>query len=636
MLRKLLLLVAGFLAQATMVQAQSALLARKVFSTDSMQVTLPALSPDEKWLVFARSISNQENRVLIQAVSGGAPRELLTTKGLHRWFNFAPAGDRLVFTSTLPRRDPTDNAYYIVSAPFDTRNGILTGSPRQISLDGVHGGNGRLMLAISPDGQSVAYVGSGSFAIKLLPVTGGTARTLVEPPRLPHSLSWSPDGQFLSYELLDQPKSTRMRVSLDGGAPIVLARSNERLGPLSPDGAFSVNIPFWDPNGPSKLHAFGSNGQLLGEVKLPPRLAVISGLTGNGKYIIGSSDETVYPVKVAPVAGGQIRQVSAGSASGNWSENSDVQVMTPEDGYMTLTVLSPGGEQKSHVRLPDEAVYRNIRRVSDEFLIYWYPKPGVVYPANLAQLRVLNLKDGSRGELSEDNVWVVCCEPGAPRRMPIEPSGTPLRYYRLVGNRMQLRTTRVGGESSLIADYPAGTVAFFAPGQNGGVYREIIKDSVRLQLFAGVGRPPKTLATFARAASPGEFRWSRDGRLFAVTSANPKTLTVYRFDGDGNFQRSDGFSLPFENYYEINWLPDGSGLVMIAQPRGGPVTVVALVKLADPQHPILLAQDDPGEKSGLVLSPDGKHVLYHGEEKRGSSIYLIDVAEMMKQLQVRK
>jgi hypothetical protein len=381
---------------------------------------------------------------------------------------------------------------------------------------------------------------------------------------------------------------------------------------------------------------FGSNGQLLGDVKVPPRLSTVARFVANGKYIIGSATDAVYPVKVVPVSGGQIRQVSAGSASGDWSENGDVEVWTPEEGYMTLTLLSPDGERKNQIRLPDEAGYRNTIGFRGEFLIYRYSKPGVVYPHNLAQLRALNLKDGSRGELSEDDVWMVCCEPGAPRRMSVDPSGGPLYYYRVDGNRMQYRATRVGGESRLIGEFPASAAASFAPDQNRGVYRETIKDSVRVQLIAGAGRQPTTLATFALAANPGAFRWSRDGRQLAVTSASPKTLIVYRFDAEGNLQGSQGHSLPFEDYYGSSWLPDGSGLVMIVQPRGGAVTEVALVKLADPQYPILLAQNDPGMKSGLSLSPDGKHVVYHGEEKRGSSIYLIDVAEMLKQVQKNK
>jgi Tol biopolymer transport system component len=220
--------------------------------------------------------------------------------------------------------------------------------------------------------------------------------------------------------------------------------------------------------------------------------------------------------------------------------------------------------------------------------------------------------------------------------MSVEPSGSELYYSRVVGNRTQMRATRVGGESRLIGEIPVGTVGYFAHRQNRGVYRENIKDSVRLHLISGAGRPPKTLATFARAAYPQGLAWSRDGRDLAVSSSGSSTLIVYRFDAEGNLLRSDAFQLPFNGSDEISWLPDGSGLVMIAHVRGAAGNEVAVVKLADPQHPILLAKDDPSRKWLLDLSPDGKHVVYHSEEGKGSSIFLIDVAEMLKQVKAHK
>ena len=54
------------------------------------------------------------------------------------------------------------------------------------------------------------------------------------------------------------------------------------------------------------------------------------------------------------------------------------------------------------------------------------------------------------------------------------------------------------------------------------------------------------------------------------------------------------------------------------------------MKLADPEHPILLTRDDPMSKWGHSLSPDGKYEAYASEQPRGSSIYLIDVAELIK------
>lgn len=161
---------------------------------------------------------------------------------------------------------------------------------------------------------------------------------------------------------------------------------------------------------------------------------------------------------------------------------------------------------------------------------------------------------------------------------------------------------------------------------------------MRLQLVGGPRGRPVTLGTFGRVAAPGEFYWSHDGRQLAVsTGGSPQTLLIYRFDATGALEGTPrSIALPFEYWYGTFWLSDGSGLTMIAQPRGKATTDIALVKLADPEHPILLTKDDPVSKWGHSLSPDGKYVAYPSEQLRGSSIYLIEVAELLKQAQAHK
>src|SRR5688572_8626175 len=108
--RKLLLLVAGLLIQTEWAKAQSPPVSRKVFSSDSLSMAFPTLSPDERWLVFSVAVSNQETRLMTQPLAGGTVRELAIPKGFHNQPRFTPSGDRLLFVSTLPQRSPTDGA----------------------------------------------------------------------------------------------------------------------------------------------------------------------------------------------------------------------------------------------------------------------------------------------------------------------------------------------------------------------------------------------------------------------------------------------------------------------------------------------------------------------------------------------
>lgn len=464
-------------------------------------------------------------------------------------------------------------------------------------------------------------------------MTGGNARTLVSPGSHPNSLAWTPDGRFVFYELPESQGYVRLRISRDGGAPTVVARSSERLGALTPDNRYSFVVERRPGAGPSRLRLFDTDGRPLGEVPVPRISAFFSTFGANGKYIVGIKDNAVAPIKLVPVAGGPIRQITPGDTydwAAGWSADGEVvHVQTEDRGQPAIALISLNAEKRDPVRLPDNADYRGMK---DGYLVY---KEGNPRTRTGWRLIAMSLKDGSRKELAHGVVGGVCCDPVAAGGTYYGITGSEVFFRQLNGDRLQVRAMSLSGASRLIGDVPASLLGKtgFTVYQNRFVYREPVGDSVRLQIVFGPGRAPKTLDTFGKAASPGEFVWSHDGRQLAVSAGNPQKLLVYRFDAAGALQGSpQSFALPFEYWYETFWLPDGSGLTMIAQPRGSPVTEVALVKLADPEHPILLTRDDPVSKWGHALSPDGKYVAYPSEQLKGSSIYLIEVAQLLKQV----
>ena len=642
---KLRLLVTGLVLQATLADAQSPSFVRTVFNSDSMSVEYPTMSPDEKWLVFSTYVSNQEVRLMIQPLTGGSPRELAIARGAHIRPRFSPAGDRIVFLSTLPKRNEADEQLYVVSAPFDSRTGALTGPPRQISLDGVNLWGGRVVPDISPDGQWIVYVGRGTNAIKIVPVTGGMAKTLADPQTFPESIAWSADGRFLSYVVADGPAWVRMRISRDGGAAVVVARSFDRLGPVAPDDQNSYAIPWGNYWRGSTLRWFAASGQLLGEFKLPPRSSpIFSTFVAGGRYIIGSGNNAVVSTKVVSVAGGLVRQAATGTGSdckGGWGEGGEYKVCTEPFSDSSLTVGTPASGRKDQaVRASDDP---NFRR----FVGSWDGQVGsrdgqLVYlagdasrPANW-RLMVLNVKDGTRKQLAQNVLGRPCCDPFGARGEVYGMAGGELEFYyrQARGNRVQLRAVRVGGESRLIGEVPAGSADWAIVFQNRIIYLESIGDSVRLQFIPGAGRATRTLGIFgsASAAFMKESALSHDGRQLAV-GVGSTALFIYSLDAEGKVQESPKpITLPFD-WRSPQWLADGSGLLMIGYPRGAAGGEVALVKLADLQHPILLARDDSVDKLGYSLSPDGKFVAYNANPNKGSSIYMIDVAEMHRQLQ---
>jgi|GEM_PF-2674937 len=78
------------------------------------------------------------------------------------------------------------------------------------------------------------------------------------------------------------------------------------------------------------------------------------------------------------------------------------------------------------------------------------------------------------------------------------------------------------------------------------------------------------------------------------------------------------------------WLPNGSGLTVIAQPKGARFSEIALVRLADPDRPVLLTTSDASNKPGHVVSPDSKWVAYPSETGSGTKVWQIDLNPVLR------
>lgn len=627
------------LLHGSALQGQVSSVARQIFSSDTINAVRATISPDGRWLLFTWYVSEQETRLMILPLAGGEPRLLLPANP-RVWYNhpmFTPQGDRILMVSNMPRRSATDAWNYLVAAPFDTRTGTLSGALRQISLEGVRSGPTRFAPAISPDGRFVAYIQGESNGLKVIPLTGGNARLLVPAPvASPGFLAWTADGRSVLYSLPEPQQFVRMRVGVDGGAATVVARYSGQRGTISPDNRYSFVI---DRQGagtkPSRLRLFAADGRSLGEIEVPNINGFAASFSPDGKYIVGATDNSVAPIKVVPVAGGPIRQISPGDAydwPGGWSgDGNAVEVETVDQGHRAYEVITLRGEVLSKIRLPEDTPGLNVLGIKDGYLVY---RAGDPLSMTGWRLMAMSLKDQTKRELARDVIRNGGANPAGGMYYGIV--GDEFYYRQLIGGRLQVRAMNLRGESRLLGEFPAslsGTTGMVLY-KDRLVYREPVNDSLRLQLVTGLGKTPRTVGTFGKTTPPGEFVWSYDGRRLAVSLGGvPQRLLLYRFDAAGAPEGPpQSFTLPFDYWYETFWLPDGSGLTMIVQPPGKGTTDIALVKLADPMHPILLTSEDPHSKWGHSLSPDGKYVAYPSEQNKGSSIYVIEVAELLKQV----
>ena len=181
----------------------------KLFVTDSLSITNPALSPDGRWVAFATYEFGRSN-LWMSSVKGGSPIALTT--GSHAdnkpaWF---PAGDRIAFVS--------DRTNGVMTLGIDPKTGHAVGAPRRVTLDNTD------RFAISPNGARIAYVTttSGShMLVRLVAATGGRVTTLAEfgAEANPAWLAFSPDDRLLYFVIrdVDRMHPTVMRVPTAGG-----------------------------------------------------------------------------------------------------------------------------------------------------------------------------------------------------------------------------------------------------------------------------------------------------------------------------------------------------------------------------------------------------------------------------------
>jgi len=602
---------------------------RTVFSSDSMSVAMPTISPDGRWLVFVRVISNQETQLLIRPFAGGAVRPLFTDKGNHAVPRFTPKGDRLVFLSTLPRRTTSDIHQYLVSASFDGASGTLTSAPRQLSLDGVQP-IPRMQYSISPDGRRIAYIECcTSGTLKVLPIDGGNARTLVtaefSPAFSPALLAWTPDSRFVTYHTRTGDVSERKRVSVDGGAPSVVARVEGGMGPVTPDQRYYLT---YERRPRPIIHFFDMQGREVGAVS-----AALRGITfsPDGRSLLGANDSTTATMRIVPVAGGPSRAVGRGTSyewAEGWSPDAqELHISEIENGEAYVRIVGLDGTTKSRVKIPYGSQVEGIR---DGQLFLREGAEGI---ADKWKLVSQSLADGSRKVLADDIVGMFG-NPVAAGGMYYGITGKEIYYRKLRGDRIQIRAMSLGGTARLVAELPvkATGLGVFAVAGDRVAYNETIGDSVRLRVIPGASRPAITLLSVPRPQSVGEYAWSHDGRMLSLaTSGQPQRMMIFHFDAAGNVAGApQTFTLPVEYVYETFWLPDGSGLTMIAQPRELPTAEVILVRLSDPERPVILTKNDAGSKWGHALSPDGKYIAYPPELSHGSSIKMIDLTDVLR------
>jgi Tol biopolymer transport system component/predicted Ser/Thr protein kinase len=186
--------------------------------------TGPAWSPDSHRIAFIRHSDSGADILMISAL-GGPERRLvpLVLSDVFPRLSWSPDGNFLAFTDRAPNQNP---GIYLLSIESGEKR-RLTAPPPGYESDRAP--------SFSPDGKSLAFVRSGSFAsdyIYVVPLStsglaGGDPRRLNAAPLFISGLDWTPDGRYVVFSAGEAGGLSLWTIPSAGGQPQRLAAAGE-------------------------------------------------------------------------------------------------------------------------------------------------------------------------------------------------------------------------------------------------------------------------------------------------------------------------------------------------------------------------------------------------------------------------
>ncbi|MBY0397260.1 MAG: hypothetical protein K2X91_12460, partial [Thermoleophilia bacterium] len=220
--------------------------------TDNKSVSAPAVGPDGRALV-AQVLGSTDHLHLFDLDRLGTPGVKLTFRGDNTHPVFTPAGDKIVFRTTMNGRDEIA----ALGVQMGGSDGVTTVFASDLSPAPccTYTDAGKTMVAFvqaKPQGTGTSTGGHELWTVEL--GNPDSARPLVQGPGSCWAATVSPDGRFVAFasdesgrpEVYIQPLAggARRQVSADGGTAPLWARSGgelyyraERTPPAAPDAA---------------------------------------------------------------------------------------------------------------------------------------------------------------------------------------------------------------------------------------------------------------------------------------------------------------------------------------------------------------------------------------------------------------
>jgi Tol biopolymer transport system component len=623
-----------------------------ILKSDSARFSHANVSPDGKWLVFARS-DDAGNTSSIWIASMNNPKPIrLTTDGYRDiWPTVSPTGDRVFFISNRANRDPSSAATFVMSMPIEKNTGKPTGPFRQVSMDTVTVLPPR---AVSPDGKWLTYTPrSLPLSLRLAPANGGNSRALT-PVRNALALGevFTPDGKAIVFQ--DSNARLLKKVDVASGAVTTIRRSSEGMMPISrPDGrylAMDLTPPVYS------YDLRDDSGRLLGTARMPSTYAQGQGSfapRADEKGIVGARNDQWFVLKRAQLADGQGPTLAGANAVNLTTgtarpiaitSSGDVLSQRTENGRIVLAVQSMDGKRSRDVAIsPDVVKILGALRGGKLLLGRGKANADSTTAAYLIDPSTGNSRLLSRAALPWSRSYPSCCfadgEEGD--------GGTVVGFAERHGTSADIKSIDDNGATHLLRSFALGDFRRMWPTSIQGAMVAWVdtvgKNEIGVFVTMNATGAPVRVATLS-GVNPNidvAVQWSPSGRKLAVAypdgeggmarpdleKSSPTRVLVVDVGPDGASHGSTKLDAGiFADYMVLAWAADETEVYLIKDdPMHGHDDMLIRRPLDPNRQAIVVAPIDerPGD---MLLSPDRRSLFYSVKVQHGASIWTAEWA----------
>jgi Tol biopolymer transport system component len=611
-----------------------------------------SLSPDGRWILMAvdNDLADEDGTSLWLAPTDGGEMVRLTEgpQGYgNDWPEWFGTGNAVALATF---RDAERAGFYLMRLPISPEDGRPRGPARQVSLEAVH------PYYISPDNRFIAYgtadegeelKGSRRFLVKVIPATGGNARTVASLPGSVITIRWGREGEDL-YLLVWPPdlgdELVVMRVPVEGGEPERLSVWDSWVY-LSPGARYLIRELPADEEDGQPFEVTTVDGQALARFHLPTSFD-LAGFTYQGEELLAVRNDIVNPLRVLPVAGGPVRRLNEAwgyDVPLAWNgDGTEVFFLTELNGERAFMFAPVDGGPMRQVPLPRNADFGELS-ADGRYVLYELESEDegripFIYDIDRDTTLAVELPPrpfemGSSFSLTEGQKEGIPGGEGAIFGYRVNRNGNHEVYlvdrfgHSTLGWSFQAHDPELLQAHTPRMALHGNRIAFTENGPQGATLFLVRAGEDR-------ARPLLTLPGRLSTRGSGGPTWSPDGRVLGLSYGAPETdgcnALLVEIDEEGGLV-GDPRILPVggasDGWIGLQWMPDGQSFLVV----GGTPMGVWLISLDPNTPPVEVTADLDANVWYSWLSPDGRYIAIESEIPRGSSVWKVDLGDVLQE-----